>query len=54
MPIYEFQCMDCKEIFTLKMSVMEMEKTKITCPKCGSENVKKMISKFHAMTSKKS
>lgn len=54
MPTYEFQCMNCKEIFTLKMSIIEMEKTKIVCPKCGSEDVNKMISQFHAITSKKS
>ncbi|MCS7215879.1 MAG: zinc ribbon domain-containing protein [Thermodesulfovibrio sp.] len=54
MPVYEFQCMDCKKTFTVKMSVMEMEKANITCPKCGSKNVKKMISSFHTMTSKKS
>lgn len=54
MPTYEFQCMNCKNTFTLKMSVTEMEKTKVTCPKCGSENVKKVISSFHTVTSKKS
>lgn len=54
MPMYEFKCMDCGEVFTVKMSVMEMENTKVTCPKCGSEKVMKMISSFNAMTSKKS
>lgn len=52
MPMYEFKCMDCGEVFTVKMSVMEMENTKVTCPKCGSEKVMKMISSFNAMTSK--
>lgn len=54
MPIYEFKCMDCGETFTLKMTVVEMETTKVTCPKCGSEKIMKIISSFHAMTSKKS
>lgn len=54
MPTYEFQCMNCGETFTVKMTVKEMEDAKVTCPKCGSENVKKMISQFSAMTSKKS
>ncbi|GLI54262.1 MULTISPECIES: FmdB family zinc ribbon protein [Thermodesulfovibrio] len=54
MPIYEFKCMNCGKTFTVKMTVMEMEKSKITCPKCGSENVKKVISQFSTITSKKS
>lgn len=53
MPIYEFQCMNCKETFTVKMTVMEMEKAKITCPKCSSEKVEKTISQFYTVTSKK-
>jgi transposase-like protein len=36
------------------MSVSEMEKTKVRCPKCNSENVRKKISNFFSITSKKS
>lgn len=54
MPLYEFQCMKCMQTFTVKMTMMELEKTKVTCPQCGSENVKKIISQFHTVTSKKS
>jgi hypothetical protein len=36
------------------MAVEEMEKSKVTCPKCGSENIKKLISPFSTVTSKKS
>ncbi len=53
MPTYDFHCMNCKETFTVKMTVKDMERAKLTCPKCGSENVKKRISQFNAITSKK-
>jgi len=54
MPLYEFQCKNCNETFTKKISISEMEKTKVKCPKCDSENVKKKISNFFSITSKKS
>ncbi len=54
MPLYEFQCKKCNETFTKKMSVKEMEKEKVLCPKCKSEDVKKVISGFYSVTSKKS
>lgn len=54
MPLYEFKCMKCGEIFTVKLSVSELETAKVTCPKCGSDSVMKMITNFTAMTSKKS
>ncbi|WP_353683507.1 zinc ribbon domain-containing protein [Thermodesulfovibrio sp. 3907-1M] len=54
MPLYEFQCQKCNETFTKKMSISEMEKTKVRCPKCKSQKVKKVISGFYSITSKKS
>jgi putative FmdB family regulatory protein len=53
MPLYEFQCKNCNETFTKKMSLSEIEKTKVRCPKCNSEDVKKKISNFFSITSKK-
>jgi len=52
---YEYECYDCKNQFSLKMSMAEHEKKKkITCPQCKGTNVKWHPSKFFAVTSKKS
>lgn len=43
MPIYEFECLDCKEVFeTLVLSANNVKD--VTCKKCHSTNVKKTIS----------
>ncbi len=42
MPIYEFQCEDCGEVFE---EFVFRKDEKIVCKKCKSENVKKLISK---------
>ena len=47
MPIYEFKCGDCGEVFEVMGSYSEREKAH-SCPKCGSENVKQAISLFSA------
>ena len=54
MPTYEFECQECKKRFDLTMTVSEHEKRKVTCPKCGSKNVKQTVSSFQTITSKKS
>jgi len=44
MPIYEYTCSKCDEIFArLQWPGQEEE---ILCPRCGSDDVKKMISTF--------
>jgi len=42
MPIYEYKCQKCN--YQFEKLVWGEEKTK--CPKCGSENLKKLISGF--------
>lgn len=42
MPIYEYRCKDCGE----KFERLIMGEEKITCPKCGSENIIKLLSLF--------
>ena len=43
MPIYEYECQDCKEIFeTLVTSASSEEE--ISCSKCGSTDTKKIMS----------
>lgn len=54
MPVYEYLCNECGAIFTELLTVNEMEKRKTSCPKCRSENVKRIVSHIHTITSKKS
>jgi putative FmdB family regulatory protein len=54
MPTYDFLCGKCKKKFSLILSVSEYEKTKARCPKCKSTDVRRQISSFQTITSKKS
>jgi putative FmdB family regulatory protein len=45
MPIYEYQCNQCDEVFTKRQS-MDEDGSKVTCPKCHAGNPKKLISSF--------
>jgi len=45
MPIYEYICNGCSEIFAhLQLSTKESEE--VLCPKCGSKDLKKLPSAF--------
>jgi putative FmdB family regulatory protein len=46
MPIYDYLCLKCNEVFTVALSLAEIDKTKPTCPKCKSKKVKKQIVPF--------
>lgn len=54
MPVYEFICEKCDHSFSLDMSITEYEKKKFSCPKCKSKKVRRQISSFQVITSKKS
>jgi putative FmdB family regulatory protein len=54
MPTYEFRCQKCGEEFIRVMSLKEFETAKLICPKCGSEDVKQLMSHFMSKTSRKS
>jgi len=54
MPVYEFICQKCDCDFSLVVTISEYEKKKFTCPKCKSDKVKRQISLFQTITSKKS
>ncbi len=43
MPVYEFKCGDCGQVFEVMGKYEEREKPH-TCPGCGSEKVKQAIS----------
>ena len=47
MPVYEFKCGDCGQVFEVMGTYEEREKPH-TCPGCGSEKVKQAISLFSA------
>jgi putative FmdB family regulatory protein len=42
MPIFEFKCEECGE----KFEKLVYSNEEICCPKCGSKNLKKLISLF--------
>jgi len=50
MPIYEYMCNKCSEIFSLLQKAGITEKDTV-CPKCGSKDVKKKVSIFSCSTS---
>ncbi|MBZ5535731.1 MAG: zinc ribbon domain-containing protein [Acidobacteriia bacterium] len=54
MPIYEFECLKCKKIFSLVIPLSEYEKKKPECPKCGSKQVEQVVEECYVVTSKKS
>jgi len=43
MPIYEYRCQECKNLFEAILTSTETS-AEVTCPKCGSSAVKKTIS----------
>ena len=47
MPVYEFKCGNCGELFEVMGSYAEREKEH-PCPKCQSTDVKQAISLFSA------
>lgn len=51
---YEFECRECKKIFTLFMRVSERVKATIRCPGCESGDVEPLMQAFMAKTAKKS
>jgi len=46
MPIYEYECKDCKNIFS---KLVIKQDTKVECPSCKSQNVEKKMSKVSTM-----
>ncbi|MCL6471466.1 MAG: zinc ribbon domain-containing protein [Firmicutes bacterium] len=44
MPLYEFKCASCEDTF--EKLVLASGNGTVTCPKCGSNDVKKLFSSF--------
>ncbi|MDI6800478.1 MAG: zinc ribbon domain-containing protein [Thermodesulfovibrionales bacterium] len=45
MPIYEYVCRKCSEVFSAFQSI-NADENDTECPKCSSNDVKKMVSAF--------
>jgi len=54
MPVYEFECKNCKQIFEVVMTMAEAALEKMVCPICNCEDVQQQFSPFAAVTAKKS
>jgi putative FmdB family regulatory protein len=54
MPLYEYQCRECGNIFSLRLHIEEYAKKRPKCPKCGSRKLTHLLGTFFAKTSKKS
>lgn len=52
MPIFDFACHDCGHKFDLLIA--NKDKNKAQCTKCGSTNVKQLLSAFATTTSSSS
>ena len=54
MPMYDFCCEDCQHLFTLKLSYAEYDRGGVTCPACGSNKVRQVVSHVSVHTIRKS
>lgn len=54
MPAYDYRCEKCKRRFSVSMTIMQHEKKRTGCPRCGSRRVNQQLVSFFAVTSKKS
>jgi putative FmdB family regulatory protein len=45
MPIFEYRCDDCRRRFSLLVGVVAGA-TEMRCPRCGGEQIQKLISRF--------
>ncbi|MBW2624152.1 MAG: zinc ribbon domain-containing protein [Deltaproteobacteria bacterium] len=43
MPIYEFRCLECDDIFEI-LFMTEDDKNTMACPKCTGENIERVLS----------
>ncbi len=48
MPIYEFHCKDCGEEFEVFLK-NKNELSEVSCPKCKSKNIKRLMSVVNAI-----
>jgi putative FmdB family regulatory protein len=54
MPIYEYRCLDCRKRASVFQSYEDYGRGAVTCPHCGSANLKRLISRVRVMRSEDS
>ncbi len=54
MPAYEYNCLDCNRRFEIFLSYEEYNNAKVTCPRCGSANVRRRIGRIRIAKSEDS
>lgn len=54
MPTYEYRCRSCQESFAVREHIAESGSSTVTCPKCRSRDVERLMSGFYAKTPRKS
>lgn len=51
MPIYEFRCLECSNIFELLQLTMKKDKRGMRCPKCKSSEIERVLSRVSVVRS---
>jgi putative FmdB family regulatory protein len=54
MPTYEYRCRSCHETFAVRERISQYQTGSVTCPKCRSREVERLMSGFYAKTPRKS
>jgi putative FmdB family regulatory protein len=50
MPLYEYQCLDCRQTFEVRRCFSDSDKP-ASCLNCDSSKTQRLLSKFYAQTS---
>jgi putative FmdB family regulatory protein len=53
MPIYEYRCADCRRVTSILVRGFTAP-TNLTCPRCSSTKMRKLVSRFAVMKSEES
>ncbi len=54
MPLYDYHCMDCKNRFDVFMTYAEYGSRTVSCPSCGSKNIRRRIPRVRVAKSDES
>jgi len=54
MPTYEYRCLDCRKRVSIYQSYEEYGRAPVRCPKCGSANLQRLISRVRFARSEES
>ncbi len=54
MPAYTYQCQDCGQRFTVRMSYAEYGQREVRCPACGGRHLRRVIGRVRMVRSEAS